>query len=130
MQFLLDSNIFIQVMVKDDRHLKRQMRIHRDRIAVSAIVLFELYAGAYDSRRRRKQMEEFDRLDLPLLPFDATDARAAGQIKADLKRKGTPIGPYHLLIAGQARARGLTVVTRNVGEFRRVEGLQVEAWAA
>jgi tRNA(fMet)-specific endonuclease VapC len=58
------------------------------------------------------------------------DARAAGQIKADLKRKGTPIGPYDLLIAGQARARGLTVVTRNVGEFRRVEGLTVEEWVA
>jgi len=54
----------------------------------------------------------------------------AGVIRADLKRKGTPIGPYDVLIAGQAIARGLTVVTRNVGEFRRVEGLKVEEWAA
>lgn len=106
------------------------MNIHSDRVVLSAVVLFELYAGAHDSRRRREQLEELDSLALPLLPFDATDARAAGEIKADLKRKGRPIGPYDILIAGQARARGLTVVTRNVGEFRRVEGLAVEEWAA
>lgn len=130
MQLLLDSNIFIEVVVRDDRHLKRQIRIHKDRIALSAIVLFELHADARNVRRGRKQREFLDSLGMPLLPFDDSDARAAGEIRAELKRKGTPIGPYDLLIAGQARARGLTVVTRNVGEFRRVEGLKVEAWAA
>lgn len=130
MRLLLDSNIFIGVMVRDDRHLKRRMNIHSGRVVLSAVVLFELYAGAHDSRRRREQLEELKSLALPLLPFDATDARAAGEIKAELKRQGTPIGPYDILIAGQARARGLTVVTRNVGEFRRVEGLAVEEWAA
>lgn len=129
MRLLLDSNIFIQVVVRDDRHLKRQMRIHKGRIALSAIVLFELHAGAHNIRRRREQQAYLDSITMPLLPFDAADARAAGEIRAELKRKGTPIGPYDLLIAGQARARGLTVVTRNVGEFRRMEGLAVEDWA-
>jgi tRNA(fMet)-specific endonuclease VapC len=129
MRLLLDSNILIQVVVKNDRHLKRQMRIHKDRIALSAIVRFELHAGAHGIRRSREQQEYLDSMAMPLLPFDASDARAAGEIRTELKRKGTPIGPYDLLIAGQARARGLTVVTRNVGEFRRVEGLKVEAWA-
>jgi tRNA(fMet)-specific endonuclease VapC len=130
MRFLLDSNIFIQAMVNGDRHLKRQMRIHLSEIALSTVVQYELYSGSHHSRRRREQVEGIEALPLPLLPFNSEDARAAGEIRADLKRKGTPIGPYDLLIAGQARARGLTVVTRNVGEFRRVEGLKVEAWAA
>ncbi|HEX8514336.1 MAG TPA: PIN domain-containing protein [Allosphingosinicella sp.] len=130
MRFLLDSNIFIQAMVKGDRHLKRQMRIHLSQIALSTIVQYELYSGSRQSRRRREQIEGIEELALRLLPFDSADAQAAGEIRAELKRKGTPIGPYDLLIAGQARARGLTVVTRNVGEFRRVEGLAVEEWAA
>jgi tRNA(fMet)-specific endonuclease VapC len=129
MRFLLDSNIFIQVMVKGDRHLKRQMRIHVSQIALSTIVQYELYSGSHHSRRRREQMQGIEELALPLLPFSSADARAAGEIRAELKRRGTPIGPYDLLIAGQARARGLTVVTRNLGEFRRVEGLEVDAWA-
>jgi len=130
MRFLLDSNIFIQAMVKGDRHLKRQMRVHLSEIALSTIVQYELYSGSHQSPRRREQIEGIEELALPILSFNSDDARAASEIRADLKRKGTPIGPYDLLIAGQARSRGLTVVTRNVGEFRRVDGLQVEAWGA
>ena len=64
------------------------------------------------------------------MAFDPEDARAAAEIRADLKRKGTPIGPYDVLIAGQSLARGLTVVTANLREFERVEGLKVEDWTA
>lgn len=69
-------------------------------------------------------------LRLTEIVFDTEDARAAAAIRADLKRKGTPIGPYDLLIAGQAMARGLAVVTANVREFERVDGLKVEDWTA
>ena len=62
------------------------------------------------------------------LPFDAAAAQAAASIRATLKVKGRPIGAYAMLIAGTALARGLVVVTSNVGEFRRVGGLQVEDW--
>lgn len=129
MRFLLDSNIFIQAMVKDDRHLKRQIRIHLSQIALSTIVQYELYSGSHRSRRRREQIEGIEELALPLLPFDSADARAASEIKADLSLKGKLIGPYDILIAGQARARGLTVVTGNVREYGRVTGLKVEDWA-
>ena len=58
----------------------------------------------------------------------ANDARRAGDVRAALRARGTPIGPYDVLIAGQALARGLILVTHNVAEFSRVEGLRVENW--
>ena len=66
--------------------------------------------------------------DLAILDFDRGDARAAGEIRAGLARKGTPIGPFDVLIAGQAKHRGAILVTNNVGEFRRVEQLRLEDW--
>ena len=62
------------------------------------------------------------------LPFDRAAAETAARIRADLERKGTPIGPYDLLIAGHALVNNLTVVTNNLGEFQRVTGLKIEAW--
>ncbi|WP_234967790.1 PIN domain-containing protein [Pontibaca methylaminivorans] len=66
--------------------------------------------------------------DLPIIDFDREDARVAGEIRADLARQDTPIGRYDVLIAGQAKARGLILVTNNTGEFERVDGLKVEDW--
>ena len=67
---------------------------------------------------------------MPILDIDPEDARVAGEIRAELARAGTPIGPYDILIAGQAKARGLTLVTNNTGEFRRVVGLKLDDWTA
>ena len=63
------------------------------------------------------------------VPFDAADARAAGAIRRDLEARGLPIGPYDVLIAGQARARDLVLVTANTREFERVDGLKFEDWS-
>jgi tRNA(fMet)-specific endonuclease VapC len=63
-----------------------------------------------------------------VLEFDGEDARRAGEVRAFLAAKGTPIGPYDVLIAGQALARDMILVTRNTDEFRRVKGLRVEDW--
>ena len=68
--------------------------------------------------------------DFPILDFDQRDAFAAGEIRAALAAKGTSIGPYDVLIAGQAKARGLMLVTNNAGEFNRVDGLRVDDWSA
>lgn len=107
MRYLIDTNIIIALTVQDDRTVGRMLNIHRRHSGVSTVVLHELYAGAYESRRRARSLEIIETLRLPLLSFDAEDARAAGEIKAVLKQKGTPIGPNDILIAGQARARGL-----------------------
>lgn len=65
-----------------------------------------------------------------MLPFELKDSERAGEIRANLQRKGTPIGSYDVLIAGQALARNLVLITHNVKEFQRVEGLQFEDWLA
>jgi tRNA(fMet)-specific endonuclease VapC len=68
--------------------------------------------------------------DLDLVDFDDEDARTAGQVRAALEKKGTPIGAHDLLIAGQALRRGLTVVTANTTEFSRVTSLSWEDWTS
>lgn len=97
-------------------------------MATSSISVFELYFGAFKSARRDENMLKLESLDLEIVLFDADDARHAGVIRAALRERGTPIGPYDLLIAGQARARDLTLVTNNLREFQRVAGLRVEDW--
>ena len=66
--------------------------------------------------------------ELPVLPFDASAARRYGEVRAELERRGTPLGDADLRIAAIALARGLTVVTGNVRHFQRVPGLPVENW--
>jgi tRNA(fMet)-specific endonuclease VapC len=65
---------------------------------------------------------------LEIVDFDYHDAREAGEIRALLALSGKPIGPMDVLIAGQARARALTLVTHNVSEFKRVPGLHIADW--
>jgi tRNA(fMet)-specific endonuclease VapC len=98
--------------------------------AISSIVAFELLFGASRHAQTAKYLELYDRLGLEVIPFDVDDARAAGRIRASLLADGIPIGPYDILIAGQALARDLTLISRNVREFSRVDGLRVENWEA
>ena len=71
-----------------------------------------------------------DSLQFVVLEFDKEDARQAGEIRAFLASRGTPIGPYDVLIAGQAKARNLTLITHNTDEFGRVPGLRFDDWQA
>jgi tRNA(fMet)-specific endonuclease VapC len=77
--------------------------------------------------RNREALEAFT-LPLEVVPFDTAAALAYGAIRATLERQGTPIGAMDLLIAAHARSLGITLVTNNPREFRRVEGLQSETW--
>lgn len=98
-------------------------------MALPAVAAFELYYGAFKGRLSNRNLELVDRIALEILPFDADDARMAGAIRSELEAAGEPIGPYDVLIAGQARARGLALVTANTREFARVEGLLLEDWS-
>jgi tRNA(fMet)-specific endonuclease VapC len=93
-------------------------------------VAHELFYGAFKSERADRNVAPVDALRFVVLDFDREDARQSGQIRALLAGKGSPIGPYHVLIAGQAIARSLTLVTHNTDEFRRVPGLRIEDWQA
>jgi len=102
-----------------------------DQIAVSVLTRMEVdYGLALNAERARKLAPMLDAFfsTIATLPFDEADAKAAAAIRAALKIMGQPIGAYDVLIAGAGLARGLVVVTSNVGEFKRVGGLQVEDW--
>ncbi len=101
-------------------------------MSISTIVLTELLMGAEKSNRPAENRREIERMTarLGVLPFDAEGAAHAAEIRASLEREGRPIGAYDVLIAGHARSRGLVVVTGNIREFSRVEGLRAEDWLA
>lgn len=129
MRYLLDANAVIALLNDTTSPIARRIRRHAPRdFGVSAVVIHELYYGAFKSQRVDQNVARVDALQFPVLEFDEGDAREAGQIRAHLASKGTPIGPYDVLIAGQAKARELTLVTHNTTEFQRVPGLKVEDW--
>ena len=131
MRYLLDANAVIALL--NDAASKAARRARQERpgdIAISAIVAHELFYGAFKSRRTAQNIALVDALQFPVIEFDNEDARQAGEVRASLASKGTPIGPYDVLIAGQAVARNMILVTRNAGEFGRVPGLRIEDWQA
>lgn len=132
----LDTNIAIYAINRRvpsvRQRLAEQLRLGTE-IGFSAIALFELRYGHARSDRPAEAdrlLAEFLAPGFVVLPFDAEDAAHAGDIRAHLESKGTPIGPYDCLIAAQARRRGATLVTLNTRDFTRVPGLIVVDWAA
>ncbi|RWP12661.1 type II toxin-antitoxin system VapC family toxin [Mesorhizobium sp.] len=128
MIYLLDTNAVIAVIKGDAGLLALLKRYRPQDFALSAIVAHELYYGAEKSQRRAENLARIEALQFPVLEFDREDARHAGEIRATLATLGTPIGPYDALIGGQARARNLTLMTRNVREFERIKDLSIETW--
>jgi len=128
MKFLLDSNAVIAIMRGDGAVLSRLRKHLPEDFGVPSIAAHELYYGAFKGRRVADNLARVEGLMFEVLDFDPEDARVAGQLRAQLAQAGTPIGPYDVLIAGQALARGLALVTHNVREFQRVPGLQVLDW--
>ena len=129
MRYLLDANAVIALLNDTTSPIARRVRRHAPRdFGVSAVVINELYYGAFKSQRVEQNVARVEALRFSVLEFDEEDARHAGQIRAHLASKGTPIGPCDVLIAGQAKARELTLVTDNTSEFHRVPDLKLEDW--
>jgi tRNA(fMet)-specific endonuclease VapC len=131
----LDTNAVIAYLKGDPPHLvaRFEREILQAELALPVVALFELRYGIAKSARREENSDRlaiFLQLPITVWPFEPEDADEAGTIRAELERAGTPIGPYDVLIAGQARRRGAVVVTTNAGEFSRVPGLRTEDWAA
>jgi tRNA(fMet)-specific endonuclease VapC len=132
--YLLDTNAVIAVL-NGDATVRQRLRnaMKSGDIFISSVALFELWYGVARSARRAENTE---RLRVFLsgavghIPFDEDDAAIAGDIRFALESTGTPIGPFDLLIAAQALRMGATLVTANVGEFSRVQGLVWENWKA
>lgn len=130
MRYLLDTNAVIALLKRQPILTARVMRNGRREHGLSTIVAHELLYGAYRSDRPEETLAVLDGLRMPVLDFTVEDARKAGEIRAALSGAGTPIGPYDVLIAGQALARDLVLVSRNQREFSRVPGLKLEDWEA
>lgn len=131
MKFLLDTDTCIYALKQYRGVLDRLLSTPREDILVSVITEAELRTGAAKSSSPVKTLrliENFLR-PLTLAEFTSDDAIAYAQVRAKLERAGTPIGPLDTLIASQAVARRLTLVSNNEREFRRVAGLSVENWA-
>lgn len=128
MKFLLDSNAVIAIMKGNPKVLANLQSHHPRDFGLPAIVAHELYFGAFKSQRAAENLARVEALQFEVVEFDRNDARFAGQVRATLTLAGTPIGPYYVLIAGQALARSLILLTRNVSEFQRVQGLALENW--
>ncbi len=129
--YLLDTNICIYLIKKRPPEVLEQFRQHPPQeVAVSIITFFELEYGVQKSQQTQRTQDALDRFFLPLtiLDMDQPAAADAAAIRASLEKKGTPIGPYHLLIAGMARSRDMTLVTNNIKEFERIENLRLENW--
>jgi tRNA(fMet)-specific endonuclease VapC len=130
-RWLLDTNAVISLVTRRSEALLRRVEsTEPGALAISSIVAHELYFGAYRSQRVEFNLETLRLLfaDLAILDVDRENARAAGEVRAELARRGAPIGPYDVLIAGQAVARSLTLVSNNTAEFQRVPGLRLEDW--
>lgn len=131
MSYLLDTDICIGLLAGRDRALReRYLALAPSEIFLCSVVKAELLFGARNSGQVDRNLKRLDQFWAPLgsLAFDDLAAGHYGEIRANLKRAGMPIGGNDLLIAAIARANDLTVVTRNHGEFRRVVGLRVDSW--
>jgi tRNA(fMet)-specific endonuclease VapC len=133
--YLLDTNACIAlingkpaaVRIRFDKAIRGDSQIY-----ISSVVSFELWYGIAKSARidiNTRRLETLLSSSVIALPFESEDSRAAGTIRAVLEPAGRPIGAYDYLIAGQAMARQLTLVTANVSEFSRVKGLSWQDWA-
>lgn len=129
--WLLDTNAWIAYLNTATSPIHgRVANTPPDKIFLCDVIKGELLFGAYNSVRVSENIARLRTLfaTVESLPFDGKAAEQFGQIRAYLKKLGTPIGPYDLQIAAIALANGLVVVTHNTKEFNRVPNLVIEDW--
>ena len=131
MRYLLDTNTCIYVIKRSPPQVfKRLRKLRIGEVGISAITFCELQFGVTNSSKPEKNQLALTEFLAPLevLDFPSAAAVTFGEIRSRLKRSGTPIGSYDLLIAAHALEQGLTLVTNNLKEFKRVPGLELENW--
>jgi tRNA(fMet)-specific endonuclease VapC len=133
MSYALDTNIVGAAL---NRHAGARRLIKQHLLQglwLSSVVVFELRYGIAKSNsaaRNTASLAAFLSQGVAVRAFDEADAEAAGALRATLEQRGTPIGPYDVLIAAQALRVGAIMVTANLKEFTRVDGLVCEDWTA
>ncbi|MBP6405154.1 MAG: type II toxin-antitoxin system VapC family toxin [Proteobacteria bacterium] len=130
-RYMLDTNICIYVINARPPEVLDRFLVHEaEGLGISAITASELYWGASKSGSARNLalLEQFIS-PLTVFDYDLAAARRYGELRAQLEKRGKPIGPLDQQIAAHALALGVTLVTNNLREFERVPGLQLENWA-
>ena len=133
MRYMLDTNIVVYAKNnKPEAILARLQSYEPDELCISVVTLAELEYGVFNSSNpdRNQLALTLFLAGIEILPFDDHAAVEYGRIRADLRKKGAPIGANDLMIAAHAKSRGLILVTNNTREFERVEGLELEDWAS
>jgi tRNA(fMet)-specific endonuclease VapC len=131
MHYLLDTNICIYLIKTRPKEVLHQFKQHSPQdVAISTITLFELQYGIEKSQYPQQSKNALAKFLLPLnlINMDRSSAMESAVIRVQLEKKGMPIGPYDLLIAGIARSRGMILVTNNIKEFERVDNMYIENW--
>lgn len=131
LKYMLDTDIAIYTIKNRPSKVRAAFKAHDGQMCISAVTLMELIYGAEASAAVERNLRDIEgfaaRLDV--LTFDEHAAAHTGQLRAELRRVGRPIGPYDEMIAGHARSRGLVVVTNNTRQFEQVAGIRVANWA-
>ena len=131
MRYMLDTNICIYAIKHKPEEEKQKLQtVDPEDVCVSAVTYAELMHGVEKSAAVEKNRLALSMLlaNIEILDFDVDAADCYGKIRADLEKKGTPIGPLDMMIAGHAQSLGYTVVTNNEKEFSRVSNLKIENW--
>ena len=134
-EYCLDTNACIDIIRGKSvavRARLKQVVAEGSVVCISSVVLHELWYGVAKSDRpdeNTQRVQMFLAGPLEILPWDEADARAAGEVRAQLEKEGRAVGAYDALIAAQAVRRGITLVTANTREFDRVDGLMLENWS-
>ena len=132
MRYMLDTNICIYAIKhKPEKVFQKLQEVEPEDVCVSSVTYAELVHGVEKSVAVEKNRLALSMLlaNIEILDFDVDAADCYGKIRADLEKKGTPIGPLDMMIAGHAQSHGYTVVTNNVKEFSKVMDLKIENWA-
>ncbi len=129
--YLLDTNICIYLIKKHPPEvLHRFQQIQIQQLYIPTITVFELYYGIEKNNSQARNLKALEHFIAPLtvVDFSLEAAKKAANIRATLQKKGLSIGAYDIQIAAIALAEDMTLLTNNIGEFERVDGLLLENW--
>lgn len=128
--FMLDTDTCIYTIKRKPSHIKRLFNSNIGRLCISSVTWGELIYGAEKSSNPASNLDQLEGFAarLEILSFGSNEAKQFGQIRSELEVKGDLIGPYDMMIAGHARSQGLILVTNNLREFKKVDGLRIDNW--
>ena len=131
MRYMLDTNICIYAIKRKPKQVFIKLQEHEpEEICISSVTYAELVHGVEKSKAIEKNRVALALLlaNIEIMNFDSLAAESYGKVRADLEKRGTPIGPLDMMIAGHAKSLGYTIVTNNIKEFKRVKDLKLENW--